>query len=67
MDKPAVASMTIWGAALIALAAVIVAVAKVMTGELTFMEILPLLAEKLGYAIAIIGGRRVAGALINGK
>lgn len=67
MDKPAVASWTMWGAALVALSAVILAVGKIMTGELTFMESLPLLAEKIGYAIAIIGGRRVAGAIINGK
>lgn len=67
MDKPAVASWTMWGAALVALSAVILAVGKIMTGELAFMEALPLLAEKIGYAIAIIGGRRVAGAIINGK
>lgn len=55
------------GAAVVAVAAVLSLIGRLMQGDGSFMELLPTLVEHIGYAVAIIGGRRAVAKLTNGN
>lgn len=61
MDKPLVASKTVWGAVLGGVGAVAVIVGKVVSGDLNITDALPMLLAAVGAVVAVIGQRQATG------
>jgi hypothetical protein len=70
MDKPMMASMTVWGIVIAEAAKVLKHLAELLGGTMAFGEFLPIVATAVGIVIAAIGARKAVGKVIasgNGK
>jgi CDP-diglyceride synthetase len=62
MDKPLVASKTVWGAVIGGIGAVAAIASQVMAGSMAISDAVPLVLAAVGAVVAVIGQRQATGS-----